>query len=129
MHFYLRMALGILSKLSVEQIQNSLMSGDPSPLSKVSGIGKKLAERIIIELKDKFSINNENNLYFANSFIDNNVGLHSNEDKQKIEDAISALVNLGINKHEAYDKVINYIRKDKEISISDLVKSVLMNNN
>ncbi|MFA6511715.1 MAG: Holliday junction branch migration protein RuvA [Patescibacteria group bacterium] len=47
-------ALGILSLASAQDIQKSVRSADTGMLTKVSGIGKKTAERIIVELKEKF---------------------------------------------------------------------------
>ncbi|MCX6716620.1 MAG: Holliday junction branch migration protein RuvA [Candidatus Taylorbacteria bacterium] len=46
-------ALGILSLASVEALQNAIISGETSHLTKVSGIGKKNAEKIVLELKGK----------------------------------------------------------------------------
>ncbi len=48
--------LGILNLASVEQIRTSIISGDSSLLTKVSGVGKKIAERVILELKNKISL-------------------------------------------------------------------------
>ena len=47
--------LGILSSSSASQIENSIMSGDVTSLTKISGIGRKTAERIVLELKGKLS--------------------------------------------------------------------------
>lgn len=46
-------AMGILSIASVQNLRHAIVSGDTSHLTKVSGIGKKNAEKIVIELKDK----------------------------------------------------------------------------
>src|SRR3989338_2246637 len=46
-------AMGILSAASFETIRKAVATGDPSYLQKISGIGKKNAEKIILELKDK----------------------------------------------------------------------------
>jgi Holliday junction DNA helicase RuvA len=46
-------ALGILNSASVESIERAVSSGDTSHLTKVGGIGKKVAEKIVLELKDK----------------------------------------------------------------------------
>jgi len=47
--------LGILAIASVDEIRKSIAAGDPSLLTKVSGIGRKTAERIIVELRGKIS--------------------------------------------------------------------------
>lgn len=46
-------ALGVLSVGSVEDIKESISSGDPHLLTKVSGIGRKTAERVVLELREK----------------------------------------------------------------------------
>ncbi|MBD3248349.1 Holliday junction branch migration protein RuvA [Candidatus Falkowbacteria bacterium] len=48
-------ALAVLAIASVDDIKGSIVSGDPSLLTKVSGIGKKTAERVVLELKDKMA--------------------------------------------------------------------------
>ena len=49
-------AMGILSVASVANLRNAIVSGDTSHLVKVSGVGKKNAEKIVVELRDKLSI-------------------------------------------------------------------------
>lgn len=49
-----RTAIGILSLASAKDIQKAVREGDTGMLTKVSGIGKKTAERIVVELKEKF---------------------------------------------------------------------------
>lgn len=48
-----KVALGILSELSSEQIAMCVSSGDSKTLTRASGVGPKLAQRIVLELKDK----------------------------------------------------------------------------
>jgi Holliday junction DNA helicase RuvA len=48
-------ALGVLALASVDELKASIAQGDPSLLDKVSGIGKKTAERIVLELKNKIA--------------------------------------------------------------------------
>lgn len=48
-----RIAQGILSGISVEDLQHSILSGNVSSLTTVPGVGKKTAERLVIELRDK----------------------------------------------------------------------------
>ena len=51
-----RLALAVLSGMSVGQFKAAVVNGDTSVLAKVSGLGKKTAERIILELKDKVGV-------------------------------------------------------------------------
>lgn len=48
-------AMGILTVASVTNLRNAISSGDTSHLTKVSGVGKKNAEKIVVELKDKLT--------------------------------------------------------------------------
>jgi Holliday junction DNA helicase RuvA len=82
-----RSALGILNIAPVENIKKAVSSGDSSYLTKVSGIGRKTAEKIIIELRDKLGAWTE-------------VG--SPELKEE-SDAMEALQSLGYSQHEARD--------------------------
>ena len=51
-----KLALAVLSGMSVGQFKAAVVNGDTNALSKVSGLGKKTAERIILELKDKVGV-------------------------------------------------------------------------
>ena len=79
-------ALGILNAASVETIQSAIQSGDTSHLTKVSGIGKKNAEKIVLELKDK---------------VDNIVDSNNTTNLSSDSDAIEALKMLGYNAEES----------------------------
>ncbi|MDN3031344.1 Holliday junction branch migration protein RuvA [Rickettsia endosymbiont of Culicoides newsteadi] len=111
-----RMALAILSNLSPEQIQSAIARRDKEAFKAVSGVGLKLAERIIIELKDKALTNLTTNLP-----IDKN-----DSDLSKISsDATLVLTSLGVNRTEAYNLVQEIIAKDPDLSINELIKLAL----
>lgn len=79
-------AMGILSAASVEKVRQSIVAQDPTLLSSVSGIGKKTAEKVVIELKNKVGA--------TGSIFDHGNG-------EKAEDVYEALVNLGFKPVEA----------------------------
>lgn len=111
-----RMALAILSNLSPEQIQSAIARRDKEAFKAVSGVGLKLAERIIIELKDKALTNLTTNLP-----IDKN-----DSDLSKISsDATLVLTSLGVNRTEAHNLVQEIITKDPDLSINELIKLAL----
>lgn len=83
-------ALGILSIANVEEIKESIIQGDSTLLTKVSGIGRKTAERIILELREKISL-----LAGAGR---SGVGVASGSAKG---DEIDALVTLGYSIQQA----------------------------
>lgn len=79
-------ALGILSIASVETLKKAIATRDIAYLTKVSGIGKKTAEKIVLELEDKIK----------------NFGiLESNTNMREESDALEALKSLGYSQSEA----------------------------
>jgi len=81
-------AMGILAAASVEKIRASIVNQDPTLLSSVSGVGKKTAEKVVIELKNKVGAT-------ASLF---DVG-------GKAEDVYEALLQLGFKPNEARDAI------------------------
>ena len=86
-------ALGILSGASVEDIKKAIFKEDVNLLAKTKGLGKKSAERIIVELKDKINVD------FISS--DEKVGVETTIDDGIINDCVEVLISLGLNKNEA----------------------------
>lgn len=82
-------ALGILGIASIETLRKAIGTGDISYLTKISGIGKKTAEKIIIELRDKMADENKN-------------GQSSTSLREEL-DALEALKSLGYSQNEARD--------------------------
>lgn len=111
-----RMAMQILSTLPLSELHNAITSLNKDILRTVSGVGLKLAERLIIELKDK--IKNKYPHIVNQSEI-------TNHDIEKYNDAISALCNLGIQKNDAQNNIALILKKDPNISLSDLITKAL----
>lgn len=86
-----KLAITILSGISAENLAIAIFSGDVTLLNKVKGVGKKTAERIILELRGKVS---------AESIFDGEDKPHQVGDKI-FEEAVLALIALGITKGEA----------------------------
>ena len=90
-----RTALGILSVASIEMIQSAIQTNNTALLTKVSGIGKKNAEKIVLELKDK---------------VDHIVYDSSPEARSTDNDTIEALKSLGYSASEIRDALKNIDR-------------------
>jgi len=91
-------ALAVLTVASVKNLKKAIASGESEILTKVSGIGKKMAEKIVLELKNKIE----------NVFEEGEKGYHDNE-------AIDALVTLGYKLSEARE-VLSKVPEDiKEV--------------
>lgn len=88
--------LGILSKLSVDELRYSVLSGDVKAICKAPGIGKKTAEKLIIELKDKLDIEDVLNQAEGTA----SAQVSSATDEAHAE-AVQALVALGYGNAES----------------------------
>lgn len=85
-----RLATNILSGISTEELTLSISKGDVARLKAIPGVGRKTAERLVLELKEKL----------ADRVKDGRAAVSKAED-QALADAISALVNLGCHQKEA----------------------------
>lgn len=112
-----RVALAILGVLTPEKISIALAAKDRLAFTQISGIGPKLADRIIIELKDKIiSSNDSTNSTIKTAF---------NSDQNIVQDALSALVNLGYNKIEAYNVANRLYSENINMNVGNLIKLAL----
>lgn len=116
-----RMSLAILSTLSPEEISYALATKDTIAFTRVSGVGKKLAERIITELKDKYSSSYIAEIPITKTYLQ---GSHPNNIAL---DAISALVTLGVNRADAQNRISILLAQDKNTSLNELIKLALKN--
>lgn len=118
-----RTALNILSRLSATALRNAIIQGDTALLSKCQGIGKKTAERLVLELKDKLG-----SPALSTSSSGDSTGSPTDvagADHQ-YQDALAALMALGYKPADA-DKAIRKVLKDKEDkpSTEELIKRAL----
>ncbi len=113
-----KLALGILSGMSPENLLTAIMNNDAARLSAIPGVGKKTAERLTLEMKDKLS-----DLTFEMEH-----QLDSEAPEGFYEDALSALVNLGYKKPQAEKSLKSaYNKIGKDSSLEDLIKESLNN--
>lgn len=112
-----KLGLTILSGLPAEEITGAIVQKDKSALSKIKGIGKKTAERMILELKDKMS-----EMVDATYPSDGGTTVSSNIK----EEAVSALQSLGFKKRDAEESVTLASRGDGvDGNVQELVKKAL----
>jgi Holliday junction DNA helicase RuvA len=105
--------------LTPEQIQNAVDTKDKTIFTSISGIGPKLAERMILELKGKKFSSNAYIAATSKALQDNNI----------VEEAAGALSNLGINKQEAVNIVKNILQNDPNSTIDQVIRTALQNRN
>lgn len=119
-----KLALAILSAMSVSEFSYAIEREELSKLVKIPGVGKKTAERLIVELKGKFKA------YQNDDFFIEQTATQSGIETEKVsatDDAISALVALGYKPAEA-EKMVKRVAKpewDSEQLIREALKSAL----
>lgn len=96
-------ALSIIGHVDHNQLYLAVSKGDVKLLSKIPGVGKKTAERLLIELKDKFKNLNLENFASTNATL-----------KGPIYDAVLALISLGYNSKDAHLAVKKAMEKNQE---------------
>lgn len=105
-------ALGVLGVTSLDQLRRAISAGDTSYLTKVSGIGRKTAEKIVLELRDKMT--------------GKGVAVSEHPALRDEADALDALISLGYSREEARQALGN-IRDDAlplEKRVSEALKKL-----
>lgn len=114
-----RLAVTILSGIEVKEFYEAIMQQDTGRLHAVPGVGKKLAERIMVELKDKIP---SREILLAGK------PLGPTKGRQIILDVLSAMINLGYKKIEAemaIGKVLEKDFKDRDVPLEELLRASL----
>lgn len=110
-----RLAISILGHMNIEDLLAAVSHSNVKAISKVPGIGKKMAERLVLELKDKFDFNTQEK-----------VSLTSSKPRGPMSDAISALINLGYNPMDAQKAVQTAAAShENEPTLSQLISLAL----
>jgi len=112
-----KMAISLLSEFTADQISFFIVSGDAKSLTKASGVGPKLAQRMVIELKDKISKG-------AITLSDDNILVQAASKNENSSEAIAALVALGFSQSEATAAVSKLAQT---LSVDELIKGGLKN--
>ena len=110
-----KMAITILSGIKLSDLVVAIMSENTTMLSKIKGLGKKSAERICLELKDK--VNSTNLSMFDGQ------ELPQNYNESALNDAVETLIALGVNKNEAYRLARSKVTED--ITAEEIIMKVL----
>lgn len=102
-------ALGLLGHLAPRALQEAIAHNNPALIAKAPGIGKKTAERLIMELRDKVALHSDRPADLAPT----------------VRDAMSALLNLGYSQVKAQAAVQKVLKEGGEIDLSTLITSAL----
>ena len=90
-------ALNVLSSMNAVTFRGAVASGDVKSLSQISGVGKKTAERIVVELRDKVGA--------AGAWEATSAARSLSASDQKVNDAVLALMALGFKQPDAHESV------------------------
>ncbi len=106
------LAMKILSGMNVEELVPAIRSGDLAALTRIPGVGKKTAERIVVELRDKLAA------------METHSAPRPPSPEGPAEEVISALVNLGYEERDA-KKAVEEAKHDAGTEFNDLLKASL----
>lgn len=113
-------ALGLLSAMDADDLRFAIISQDVKAISKAPGIGKRTAERLILELKDKLAIDDTMIQKEVDAYQGGNIAI---DDAQKKE-AVEALVALGYGQTESL-KAVNAVPGGEDMDAGALLKAAL----
>lgn len=113
-----KVALAVLSALTVQELALAVMAGDTKTITKANGIGAKGAARLIMELKDKMQIEDA----FATTEIPDTIDVAASQDG--VQDTVMALVSLGYSDTEAL-KAIKQVPGADTMNSEQLLKAAL----
>ena len=112
-----KLALAVLSGMSVNNFKTAVVNSDVTALYKISGLGKKTAERIVLELKDKVGV--------AAAWEASSAAHAPTPEQESANEAVLALIALGYKQVDVHRIVHDLQQKQKAESAEDLVKMAL----
>ena len=112
-----KLALAVLSGISVKNFKAAVVNSDITSLSKISGLGKKTAERIVLELKDKLGV--------AAAWEAASTMHAPTTEQEQANEAVLALIALGYKQIDAHKAVRELQEKGEANAAEDLVKLAL----
>lgn len=115
-------ALAILSVMSTDDLRFAVLGEDAKMIAKAPGIGAKTAQRLILELKDKLSLEEA----FEQKLTNQSEKKLPNQTNGIKNDAIQALVALGYSSTEAL-KTVNAVEITEDSDVEDILKAALKN--
>ena len=110
-----KLALTILSGMSAEDFSRCIMEGDSKSLTQLPGVGKKTAERLVVELKDRLDKDDSIKLSGATSVV--------KKPDHPVNDAVSALISLGYKAQQASQMVRSLDVENK--STEEIIRAAL----
>ena len=116
-------AVGLLSAVSVDDLRFAVLSEDEKTIARAPGIGAKTAKKLILELKDKFRLEDAFEQKLAASGAEA-ADAEGNDSRSMISEAIQALTALGFSGTEA-SRAVNSIALTSDMTSDELLKAAL----
>ena len=111
------MALAVLSEMTPEQLALSIAAGDTKAITRANGVGNKIAQRIVLELKDKLAKGLDLQSVGTDIAAASTVSASGNA-----SEAVSALTMLGYTQSEA---AVAVGKLSQDLSVEDMIKQAL----
>jgi Holliday junction DNA helicase RuvA len=112
-----KLALAVLSGMSVTNFKAAVVNSDTAAISKISGLGKKTAERIVLELKDKLGV--------AAAWEAATAAHAPTPEQEQANEAVLALIALGYKQLDAHKIIRELQQRGEAKSVEELVKLAL----
>lgn len=114
-----KMAITLLSGISIPQLKQAIIEGSLTVLTGVPGIGRKTAERLVVELREKIVLGDRR--------MEMPAALRISGQDQLIEDSLRALISLGYQKRVAKEAIQRALQtpKAEKLSVEDLIRTSL----
>lgn len=116
-----KVALGILSVLSADDLRFAVLADDVKTIEKAPGIGKKTAQKLILELKDKLSLEEAFEMKLQNQQA---AALAPSMDNGAKDEAVQALVALGYSSTDSL-KAVRQVEVTDSMTVEDILKGAL----
>lgn len=117
-----KVALGIVGNITMKALHLAVSQHDIVAISKIPGIGKKTAERLIIEMRDKLA-----SFFPDKEFADLMIQVPTDSKSQQVNDAMSALINLGYNQLTAQKAIKKTLKEGEPADLGSLITAALQN--
>lgn len=114
-----KLAVTMLSEMGVDDIVRAIQTSNIAHLTSIPGVGRKTAERLLVELRDKLSD------ITIDEISEKAIGTTSNEELGNFDDALSALVNLGYKQNVASKVLKQAMREGGRMSVQKLLRRSL----
>ena len=112
-----RLAMAVLSGMEVQEVHEAILANNPERLYGISGVGKKTAARIILELRDKI---------LKLPPLTTRSASGSPHSSQLRDDAVTALVTLGFSRAVVQKAVVTILENHQAMTLEEVVKTALV---